>query len=219
MAQMAFAAPELSAHPGRARRGGDVPALPPNPDAARGTALFAEHCGGCHGDDGTGQGAGAAGLLPRPSNLVTHEYTTARLAEVLWNGIDGTAMPGWRDLPPADLAALAAAVRTLHRPAAETALPEGLETLGARVYAENCVQCHGETGAGDGFGAAKLTVPPADLRGQRPSLAESLRVLRTGIDGTQMAPWTSRLSEAEIVAVAHYVRRFYQDETATGGRR
>ncbi|MGE0040336.1 MAG: cbb3-type cytochrome c oxidase subunit II [Vicinamibacterales bacterium] len=218
LAQLAFAAPELSAHPGRARRGGEVPGLPAGGDATRGTALFARHCAGCHGDDGRGQGAGAAGLLPRPSNLVDHEYTTPRLAEVLWNGVAGTAMPGWRDLPPADLAALAAAVRALHRPAAETALPEGLETLGARVYVENCVQCHGETGDGDGFGAAKLTVPPADLRGQRPSLAESLRVLREGIDGTQMAPWTSRLSEAEIVAVAHYVRRFFQDAEAGGGR-
>ena len=31
-------------------------------------------------------------------------------------------------------------------------------------------------------------------------------MLRTG---TPMAPWTSQLSEAELVAVSHYVRTFY----------
>ena len=36
-----------------------------------------------------------------------------------------------------------------------------------------------------------------------------MQVLRNGIDGTPMAPWTPRLSEAELLAVARYVRGFY----------
>ena len=99
-----------------------------------------------------------------------------------------------------------------------TELPADGAARGAVLF-KNCVQCHGERGAGDGFSAAKLRVAPADLGGQRPSLAESLRVLRNGIDGTQMAPWTSRLTEAELVAVAHFVRGFYAGEPAAGGGR
>jgi len=47
---------------------------------------------------------------------------------------------------------------------------------------------------------------PADLRDGRASLDLTLRVLRNGVDGTQMAPWTDRLSDAEIEAVARYTR-------------
>jgi mono/diheme cytochrome c family protein len=55
-----------------------------------------------------------------------------------------------------------------------------------------------------------LRILPADFRGSRPSIAESLRALRNGVEGTQMAPWTEKLSEAELSAVAYYVRSFYQ---------
>ena len=55
---------------------------------------------------------------------------------------------------------------------------------------------------------------PADFRGARPSIAQSLRALRNGVEGTPMAPWTGRLNEAELSAVAYYVRSFYQGGAA-----
>jgi mono/diheme cytochrome c family protein len=57
---------------------------------------------------------------------------------------------------------------------------------------------------------------PTDFTRQRPSLAESLRVLRNGVGGTPMAPWTTRLSDAELVAVAHYVRGLYRETGPNG---
>lgn len=36
---------------------------------------------------------------------------------------------------------------------------------GAQLYARHCAACHGTGGAGDGPEAARLPVPPADLRG------------------------------------------------------
>jgi mono/diheme cytochrome c family protein len=51
---------------------------------------------------------------------------------------------------------------------------------------------------------------PTDFRRQRPSQAEGLRALQSGVEGTPMAPWTSRLSNAEMLAVAGYVRGFYE---------
>jgi cbb3-type cytochrome c oxidase subunit III len=176
-------------------------------------ALYAANCASCHGPRGAGDGPGAAALLPRPTNLSAHEYSLTRLAEALWNGVAGTAMSAWRDHPRDDLAAIARFVQGLGA-AQDDQLPEGLVALGARVYSDHCVQCHGPDGAGDGFAAAELSVAPTSFRTQRPSLNQSLRTVREGVRGTRMAAWTGRLSEAEIVAVASYVRRFFQPERA-----
>ncbi|MGE0816701.1 MAG: cbb3-type cytochrome c oxidase subunit II [Vicinamibacterales bacterium] len=207
MAKMAFDGP-LNANPARARRSGEVPSLPVG-EVGRGRALFQAHCETCHGAAGDGLGPGARGLQPVPATLAEHDYTPARVADVLWNGVAGTAMPAWRDHPPADLAALVEAVRALGAGRPEPALPEALQELGQRVYRANCQQCHGEAGDGRGTAAPELTMAPANFTTQRPSLNEALRVLRGGIAGTPMAPWTSRLADAEIVAVAQYVRTFY----------
>jgi mono/diheme cytochrome c family protein len=213
MAQMAFDAPALNANPARTRRGGDVPELPAGGDEALGRALYAVHCASCHGARGEGDGPGARALRPRPANLAEHEYTLARLGETLWNGVAGTSMPAWRDRSTDDLAAIARVVRGFQR-AQEATLPDTLTESGRRVYAANCVQCHGQEGGGDGSAAGELAIAPTDFRRQRPSLAQSLRALRNGVEGTRMGSWTGRLSEAELVAVASYVRTLFRPDQA-----
>jgi len=213
MSQMAFASP-INASPARTRKSSDVPAFPSEVDERRGRALYAANCASCHGPRGAGDGPGAASLLPAPSDLSAHEYTTARVADALWNGVAGTAMQAWRDQSPGDLAAMARVVQRFHS-GQDAAVPDDLVALGERVYAANCVQCHGQDGRGDGSAAAELTIAPTNFRIQRPTLSQSLRALREGVRGTQMASWTARLSEPEIVAVAAYVRRFFEAE---GGR-
>jgi len=214
MLQMAFAA-TLNASPARTRRGGaDVPEFPTDVDERRGDQLYAADCASCHGPRGAGDGPGAASLVPAASDLSAHEYTTARVADVLWNGIAGTAMQAWRDYPPGDLAAIARVVQRFHI-AQDAAVPDSLVAAGERVYAANCVQCHGQDGRGDGSAAAELTIAPTNFRSQRPTMNQSLRALREGVRGTRMASWTGRLSESEIVAVAAYVRLFLD---ADGGR-
>lgn len=37
-------------------------------------------------------------------------------------------------------------------------------SFGAEIYKDNCVVCHGETGAGDGMVGVLFAQPPADLR-------------------------------------------------------
>jgi mono/diheme cytochrome c family protein len=216
MAQMAFTAPALNASPARPRRGGDVPALAYDGDRTRGQMLYAARCESCHGPRGAGDGPGAAALLPRPANLAEHEYSLARLSDALWNGVAGTAMQAWRDHPAQDLAAIAAVVRGFHTPQPVT-LPASMVELGQRVYAANCVQCHGVDGGGNGSAAAELPMAPTNFRQQRPSLGLSLRSVRNGVEGTRMASWTGRLNEAEIVAVSNYVRSFFQPDATTGG--
>lgn len=39
------------------------------------------------------------------------------------------------------------------------------ERSGADLFKQNCVSCHGRSGAGDGPLADQLPVPPANLRG------------------------------------------------------
>jgi len=210
MAQMVFHRPVLNANPAKARRQGAYPKLASIAAPARGQEVYAHSCASCHGERGEGDGPGAAGLHPHPANLAEHEYTLDRLSFALWNGIAGTSMPAWRDLSVQDLSAAAAVVREFHAAQTEPTLPESIQQLGAQVYMAHCAQCHGENGAGDGSAVSEIDMVPTNFRAVRPSLAASLRALRNGVEGTPMAPWTGKLSEAELSAVAYYVRGFFQ---------
>jgi len=216
-AQMAFSSAVLNAHPGRTQPRGNAPALPGNGDPALGSALWQANCSGCHGANGDGAGQAAGWLAPPPVNLTARDYTPQRLADILWNGVHGTAMPGWRDQSLESLAALVAVVRDFGPQDTSAAAAVQLQE-GARVYQQHCAECHGDTGTGNGFAADQLPIMPTDFTGERPTHAESERVLRNGVPGTSMAPWTDRLNDAEIAAVSHFVRQFYAGDTTGAAR-
>lgn len=199
---------DVAVHPASTRRTGRVPEIPDTGDAVLGARLYRTHCASCHGADGRGDGPAAAALRPRPPDL-SGFYKHARLAQVLWHGVPGTAMPAWRDRSPAELAALAAHVQQIGAPKSDrtSGTPEQL-ALGARVYAANCAQCHGEIGAGDGWAASQLAVPPTNFQLQMGARAPE--AIRNGIEGTMMAAWSTRLSSDEIDAVSSFIREFYR---------
>jgi mono/diheme cytochrome c family protein len=188
------------AHPTTARetKPPELPTAPPDND------LYQHNCSGCHGQHGDAQNA--AVLSPHGASLAAHDYTPQRVAYILWNGERGTAMPAWRDLTPTQLASLVATVRGFRN--METAGPT--TQLGADVYKANCAQCHGENGLGDGPARDEIKVPPTNFTQQRPSLSYATDAIRNGVPGTPMAPWTSRLTDEEITAVASFVRGFYR---------
>jgi cytochrome c oxidase cbb3-type subunit 2/cytochrome c oxidase cbb3-type subunit I/II len=210
MAELGLALPGPTATPARPRRGDPVPSLQANADGARGQLLYDRRCASCHGPLGAGDGPAARWLSPRPANLAAHEYTMARLEEALWNGVPGTAMQAWRDHSLDDLASLATVVRAFQLERRDPPLPDTQIETGRRVYADNCEQCHGPDGGGDGWAAAELAIAPTDFGRQRPSIAHSVAVVRDGVEGTRMAPWTSRLTEEEIAAAALYVRELFE---------
>ena len=212
--KFAFGPGPLNASPAMTRRKGDFPQLTAG-DVTRGRPLYARYCASCHDVKGEGNGPGAAGLHPKPTNFTEHEYAPDRLGFALWNGVAGTAMPAWRELDRADLAAIAEVVRGFHAAQTEPQIPKEVLDLGARVYMDRCAQCHGMNGAGDGSAAGQFPIAPTNFRTQRPDIAASLRALRNGVEGTPMAPWSGELSEAELSAVAYYVRTFF----AGGGAR
>jgi cbb3-type cytochrome c oxidase subunit II len=211
--RFAFDSPVLNASAAMTRRHGDYPGLATlasSQDRSRGQQLYARNCASCHGAHGEGNGSGTGGLHPRPTNLSEHEYSLDRLSSALWNGVAGTAMPAWRDLPLQDLSAIAEVVRAFHSAEPEPTASQNVIDLGEKVYAARCAQCHGENGAGDGTAVDQFPIAASNFRTQRLNFDASLRVLRNGVDGTPMAPWISELSEAEISAVASYVRGFYR---------
>jgi len=77
-----------------------APTQVPNPD--RGAALYAANCASCHGALGDGKGPAAARLDPPPidfTNLARARLrSTFALYQVIGQGLDGTAMPGFTSL-------------------------------------------------------------------------------------------------------------------------
>lgn len=81
--------------------------------------------------------------------------------------------------------------------------------LGAKLYAGNCMTCHGSTGKGDGPGAAALEKKPANL-------AEHIRSGET--DGSlfwkisegksPMISWKGSLTETQRWELVNYIKTF-----------
>src|SRR5712671_4473813 len=118
-------------------------------EVSRGGTLFAANCASCHGSAGRGDGKASASLLPKPANLTAATFADERLSSVLWNGVAGTAMPPWRQLPTEDLRALVAYIQSLHPPGATPSMQETTSlSEGESLFVANCASCHGGGGAG-----------------------------------------------------------------------
>jgi cbb3-type cytochrome oxidase cytochrome c subunit/mono/diheme cytochrome c family protein len=178
----------------------------------RGAAVYARHCGGCHGPAGKGDGPAAASLLPAPRDLTSHRYSDRGLSRLLWNGVRGSAMPGWHELPAADLRALIAYVRSLEAaPGKEPAALSAKELAEAQtLYAKNCASCHGARGGGDGIAAAALAPRPTNFQEVRAARNYAEDVLAQGVPGTAMPPWRDRLNAEQRRLLADHVRSLYQ---------
>lgn len=82
---------------------------------------------------------------------------------------------------------------------------------GSAVFAANCATCHGESGLGDGPAATGLEPPPADVTDGSwttgdGSLQAVTNTIEHGSPGTAMIGWKGTLTDAEIAAVAAYVK-------------
>lgn len=89
-----------------------VPLAPNTPPSfARGQALFADNCASCHGATGNGRGSEAAKLAEPPIAFTdasrARERSVFALYQVVTQGLDGTPMRSFDELPSDDRWALA----------------------------------------------------------------------------------------------------------------
>ena len=101
----ALAADLLAAYP--------VPLAPRNaPDPRRGAQIYLENCASCHGVRGDGNGPQAKGLDPAPIDFTDAARARKRslfaLYQVIGQGLEGTSMPSFANLPSDDRWAVAA---------------------------------------------------------------------------------------------------------------
>ncbi|MEM9139668.1 MAG: cytochrome-c oxidase, cbb3-type subunit III [Pseudomonadota bacterium] len=170
---------------------------------AGGAAIFRTYCSQCHG-------AGAAGVVGGYPNLLDDDWlwrgTPEAIATTIRHGIrweddDDTRysqMPAFgRDeiLSSDEIDVVADFVLSWSGKGAAT-------EDGALLYEENCAACHGEEGLGDPEqGAPNLADAIWLYGGDRDAVLYSIYNARFGV----MPAWNTRLTEAEIRQVTHYV--------------
>lgn len=173
--------------------------------------------------------------MPHPAPVWPAQAPDAEFGATLWAALAPSVNPaallaelGWPDLSPAQLfihitdghlagLAPAAAWPEPDRWALVAYLWRANTTSsalarGEMIYRRNCVECHGATGAGDGFAAAlnPVTVPdltdPTQTAGATPALLYA-KIARGGM-GTGMPNWGTILSEDDLWAVTDYLMQF-----------
>lgn len=161
--------------------------------AAHGKHVFEEHCVGCHGVKGDGNGAAATFLFPRPRDFTLGAFkfrttpsgslpTDGDLFRTITRGVRWTAMPTWHEVPESERLAVVQFIKTFSDrwktdkpelaipiPDAPKAMPE-LVARGKKLYVKaKCWECHGDGGKGDGPSADSLKddfgfpIRPADF--------------------------------------------------------
>ena len=172
-----------------------------------GAAVFKTWCAQCHG-------SGAAGAKGYP-NLLDDDWlwggTIEDIHTTITHGIRNTddedarfsQMPAFgRDelLEKEQIAQVVNYVMSIS--AGNTPQDASLVAEGEVVFQDNCAACHMEDGTGDRFqGAPNLTDAIWLFGGDYATLYETVYNARYGV----MPNWNTRLSEAEIRAVATYV--------------
>ena len=181
---------------------------------ADGKDIFQHNCSGCHGDNADGKGIARPALLPVPVDLHQDHYSDAHLATILWDGVYGSAMPPWRQLDKSDLTALTAYVRSLEAQVTPVSMSSQDLDVASKLFAANCVSCHGAHGDGNGPAAGGIKPSPVNFHVRQPSPERAWTVLEHGIPGSSMPAWKNRLSEEDRHLLVRYVRSLYD-----GGRK
>ncbi|MDF3413371.1 cytochrome-c oxidase, cbb3-type subunit III [Sulfitobacter sp. M57] len=178
-----------------------------------GAAVFRNNCSQCHG-------SGAAGAKGYP-NLLDDDWLWggdhASIAYTVRHGIRNDSdedaryseMPAFGELlEDGEIPALVEYVRQL----ADEEYDASLASAGEPLFADNCSACHGDAGTGDREqGAPNLTDAIWLYGGDRESLTQTITYSRFGV----MPPWGTRLTEAQVQAVAAYVYQLGGGEADT----
>ncbi len=157
------------------------------------------------------------------ARALTSRVTDNRAAE-LASLVDEMRTAVDRRRPPAEIALIQARFVQLLGPDASLDYPTAAVSLtaGKSLYDQRCASCHGASGGGDGFAAARLEPAPTAFsdRSITADVTPALmyRVVSVGISGTAMPGFTD-LTPAERWAVVTYVTTLRAtEEQASRGR-
>ena len=173
-----------------------------------GAAVFRTWCAQCHGSGAGGvQASGYPNLLDDDwlwggDIDAIHQTIAYGIRNEEFDDTRWSQMPAYGDMFSAEeIAQVVNYVQTLSGGAAND--PAQVEA-GSVLYADNCAACHGEAGEGDIYqGAPNLADAIWLYGGDYETLVQTVTNSRFGV----MPGWESRLSEAEIRAVALYVHQ------------
>jgi cytochrome c oxidase cbb3-type subunit III len=172
---------------------------------AQGRSAFAENCAPCHG-------AGGGGAKSYP-NLNDDEWIWGGKLEQIEQTIqfgarsgnpkahEGAMLAFGKDgvLKPAEIVTVANYVRAL---SGLSTSPGYDAAAGKKIFADNCVSCHGDNGKGNQeLGAPDLTDKIWLFGSDEATLVETITNGRAGV----MPAWVGRLDPATVKALAVYV--------------
>ncbi|MBI1821302.1 MAG: c-type cytochrome [Nitrospirae bacterium] len=145
-----------------------------NASFMRGKAVYERYCIGCHGVQGNGRGAYAAGLNPPPRDFTAGIFkwtggqagslpSDTDLLMTITEGTHGTAMPSWQALREADRLDVIQYIKSFSNRFKEEVLSPELFIYPAPPITQSAVEegkllfekmgcstCHGVNGRGDG---------------------------------------------------------------------
>ena len=208
-----------------------------------GKTVYAQNCVACHGMKGDGRGDAAAFLLPKPRNFVQANFrlrttptgklpTDADLFRAVSLGMPGTPMPPWRiNLNENDRWAVVEYIKTFSprftNPGEDRSIVIDLGTPPTRDEASvaegkalftklGCINCHGESGHGDGPSSLTLVddnqmkIKPRDFT--KPGMFKSgyatkeiVRTILAGFNGTPMVGFHGAIPETNAWKLAYFV--------------
>lgn len=216
-----------------------------------GRQLYKQKCAHCHGQDGAGDAAMSELLRPAPRNFKSSsfKFRTTDSGELpsdddikksIRNGMPYTGMPPWPSLSESEVTNLMYYIKTFSDDFASVfgevvpldfpsppAMTDASIERGREVYVENqCADCHGDQGRGDGKSAPTLEdmwdypIRAADMtkrwayRGGS-SRSDIYRTFTTGLDGSPMPSFDIQPPEDQWNLV-DYVYSLSRDDAEYG---
>ncbi|KZX86309.1 iron permease [Erythrobacter sp. HI0019] len=188
------------------------------PDIARGAALYAQSCASCHGVSGDGAGPAAEGLDPPPIAFDdvarARERSAFALYQVIGQGLEGTAMPGFSDLPAEDRWSLAYYSGSIAFPEVERGrrIWNDEAAIGARIPDLAALSGLTPAALGEAIGTERADAVMAYLRAHPEAVASdttgSLALARERLQQSLAAYEAGNKAEARELALSAYLDGF-----------
>jgi mono/diheme cytochrome c family protein len=209
-------------------------------NSGRGFDVFQRYCVTCHGERGDGAGEFAPYTVPKPRDFRQGTFKwrstpsgalplVSDLERTIRDGVYWTAMPSFFPLGARARRDVIAYIQTFSprwtsnqaamplQIAPEPAHTQDSVVKGRAEYEkQNCAQCHGDRGTGDGPAAKTLTddwgnaIVPFDLtKGHMKggtTGADLYRVFMTGLNGTPMPSFVESIAPDEAWDLVHYIQ-------------